>query len=47
MLGFIQLMFTTRIGEVSEIGHIICLTLNKIHVPIPRLYFRLVNFLFL
>ena len=45
MLGSIHLMFITRIGEMTEIGHLFALLLNKIRVLIPRLYFRLVNFL--
>lgn len=46
MLESIQLMFITRIGEMTEIGHLFVLLLSTIRVPIPRLYFRFFNFLF-
>ena len=47
MLGSIQLMFIPRIGEMTEIGHLFALLLSKIRVPIPRMYFKFFNFLFL
>ena len=43
----VPLMFIPRIGEMTEIGHLFALLLSKIRVPIPRMYFRFFNFLFL
>lgn len=36
----------TRIRDMTKVGHLFALLLNKIRLPIPRLYLRFFNFLF-